>query len=735
MRIAPLLVLAACCPPETPRPPVPPAPAPVVTQAPPPVDAAPPAVVGPPVARVVDVVDKQFGLDVPDPYRWMEGLDNADFRAWLAAQGQYAAMQLGERARRPALYQRIRELGLGVTAVYNVQLGGKRMFHDVLPAGAQLAKLAVREADGTTRILVDPEKLSTAEAHVSLNAYSASPDGTLVAYVISKGGGERGVLHIMDVKTGIDLPDQIERIWGEGAASWLPDSKQFFYGQLAAPQPGVDPMINQVSRLHVIGTSPDKDPIILGRNADATWKLAPEEWPGLWNPPGSPWVVASAGGAHSEARVAVAKMSELDKSGASKTPWRIVADYSDGIEIAIPHGDRLYMQTFKDAPNRKLISVPLARPSLASARVELAEEPTMKIEWIAPAKDALYVGRQVNGLMRVDRLAWNAKKPEPIALPYEGWVPDVASDMRRDGIVFQVEGWLRTGTYFEYGDKTKKLTPTGLASSSNADVSHIIAEEVEATSSDGTKVPLSIMRRNDNNLEGSAPTILYAYAAYGAVERPGFSSSRIAWVEGARIAAICHARGGGEKGRRWQDDGSREKKLNGVHDLIACAQYLIDKKYTSAAKLAVHGISMGGVIVGRTITERPDLFAAAQLQAGIVNPLRILEAENGANQKNELGDPTTEAGYRSLLEMDPYSHVKPNTAYPAVIFTIGLNDHRVAPWMTGKMAARLMASTTSKRPIVIRVDSDAGHGVGSTRDQGFSEKADVWAFFLDMMGE
>ncbi|HSD88219.1 MAG TPA: prolyl oligopeptidase family serine peptidase, partial [Kofleriaceae bacterium] len=631
--------------------------------------------------------------------------------------------------------QRIRELGLGVTAVYNVQLGGKRTFHDVLPAGAQLAKLAVREADGTTRILVDPEKLSTPEEHVSLNAYSASPDGALVAYVISKGGGERGVLHVMDVKTGMDLPDQIERIWGEGAATWLPDSKQFFYTQLAVPQPGVDPMTNQVARLHVMGTPADKDPILLGRNADSTWKLAPEEWPGLWNPPGSPWVVAYAGGAHSEIRIAVAKMSELDKSGASKTPWRSVADYSDGIENAIPHGDRLYLQTFKDAPNRKLISVPLARPALASARVELAEDPAMKIEWIAPAKDALYLGRQVNGLMHVDRLAWNATKPAPLALPYEGWVPDVASDMRRDGIVFQVEGWLRTGTYFEYDPKAKKLAPTGLASSSNADVSQIIAEEVEATSSDGTKVPMSIMRRKDNNLEGSAPTILYAYAAYGAVERPGFASSRIAWVEGARVAAICHARGGGEKGRSWQDDGSREKKMNGVHDLIACAQYLIDHKYTSPARLAVHGISMGGVIVGRTITERPDLFAVAQLQVAIVNPLRILEAENGANQKNELGDPMTEVGYRALVEMDPYSHVKPNTAYPAVIFTIGLNDHRVAPWMTGKMAARLMASTSSKRPILIRVDTDAGHGVGSTREQGFSEKADVWAFFLERMGE
>jgi prolyl oligopeptidase len=175
--------------------------------------------------------------------------------------------------------------------------------------------------------------------------------------------------------------------------------------------------------------------------------------------------------------------------------------------------------------------------------------------------------------------------------------------------------------------------------------------------------------------------------------------------------------------------------MNGIRDLIACSQYLVDHKYTSTAKLGIEGGSMGGVIVGRAMTERPDLFAAVHIGVGILNPLRILAADNGANQISELGDPATEAGYKSILEMDPYTHVKPATAYPAVIFTIGLNDKRVAPWMTGKMAARMLAATTSKKPILVRVEGDAGHGIGSTRDQAFAERADVWSFMLWAYGD
>lgn len=351
-----------------------------------------------------------------------------------------------------------------------------------------------------------------------------------------------------------------------------------------------------------------------------------------------------------------------------------------------------------------------------------------------PARDALYLRHLTNGLARMSRWAWRGKATR-LVLPYDGWVPDLATDLARDGITFQIESWLKPGTYFAYDPAKKQLVANGLASSTTADVSGIVTEEVEATSADGTKVPLSIVRRNDLALDGSHPTIVHAYGAYGSSQLPGFASWRLAWIERGGVYAIAHIRGGGEKGRRWQDDGSREKKMNGVRDFIACGEYLVAKQYTTPNKLAATGGSMGGLLIGRVITERPELFAAAQISVGMVNPLRMLHAENGANQKGELGDPSTEAGYRSIFEMDPYHHVKAGTAYPAVIFTVGLNDHRVAPWMSSKMAARMRTATTSNQPILLRVDAAAGHGIGSTRDQAFAERADVWSFFLRTFGE
>jgi len=725
-----VLVLAACCPPPAAK-----APEVVkVVAVPTPADAAVPAVPpGPPIARRDATIDHLFNLEVADPYRWMEGLDNADFKTWLRAQGDYAAAELAKPPGRAKLHARIRELGLDVSAVWGLQIANGRTIYSILPANAQLGKLATRDG-GVERILIDPEKLGTAEHHASLNAYTLSPDGTSISYVISMGGGEAGELHVMSVATGKDLADVIERIWGEGAGAWLPDSKGFFYTQ-NVPQPaGVDPMTGKIVRLHRLGQPAAKDITILGREPDATFKLAPEEWPGAWIVPGTSWVLVSVGGAHADQRIAVAKLSELDLAGTSKTPWRVVSGYADGIDWVYPHGDRLYLETFKDAPNRKLVSVPLAKPDLSKARLEIAEAPDASMAGLVAAKDGIYVVHNVDGRAKVSRWPWQGKL-QPIALPMDGWAHDLATDDLRDGVTLQLEDWLHPGRYFAYDPARKQLVATGLASTSGAVSDKVVADEVLVPAEGGAKVPLTILHLANLALDGSHPTIVNGYGAYGSSQTPGFVATRLAWLERGGVIAVAHVRGGGEKGRTWQDGGSREHKMTGIRDVIACSEYLIATKYTSASKLALEGGSAGGILMGRAMTERPDLFAAVHLAAGMVNPLRILAAENGANQKSELGDPETEGGYKSILEMDPYQHVKANTPYPAVLFTVGLNDHRVAPWMTGKMAARLLASTASGKPILVRVESDAGHGIGSTRDQGYAERADVWSFLLAAFGE
>jgi len=452
--------------------------------------------------------------------------------------------------------------------------------------------------------------------------------------------------------------------------------------------------------------------------------MAPNEFPGVWMDASSPWVVIEAGGAQSEQHVAIAKRSELDLSGRGRTPWKVVANFADGVEGVMPHGDRLYVSTFKDAPNRKLISVPLAAPDLSKARIEIAEDPDANLDDWSVARDGVYLRYDVGGLAKLARWTWSgAPVPVPVA---DGWITRAIADRRVDGLVYELATWSRPSAYFSTDGKS-----IGLGSTSKFVDDRVVATEVEVPS---RGVPLTILHFKDAVLDGSHPTIISGYAAYGSSQHASFVAGRLAWFERGGVIAVCHARGGGEKGRAWQDAGSRERKLEGIRDVIACGEYLVAQKYTSPARLGIEGGSMGGILMGRALDERPDLFAAAHIAVGAVNPLRILAAENGANQLLELGDPRTEVGYRSILAYDPYLNVKPKTAYPGVIFTVGLNDHRIAPWMTGKMAARLQAASTSGRAVLVRVEADAGHGIGSTRDQAFAATADVYAFMLQQFG-
>jgi len=687
-----------------------------------------------PTARTVDTVDERFGIKAPDPYRWMEGATNPELDKWMGAQGDYTQAFLAGIPGRDALRARIRELGLSYGYPSGVQLAGGRFFHMQLNPGEQLPKLMVRDRDGRDRILVDPASRGSDGTHASLNSFAPSPDGALVAYNLSEGGSEVSTVRVLDVATGKDLPDAIERVWGEFTASWLPDSKGFFYTQMAPAAEGTDPMLNMRARLHHLGGPVADDPVVLEGGHAPSMKLAPEEFPGVGVAPGTPWMVAFGGGAHSETRVAVAKLADLDASGKAATPWKVVAEYADGVENVSVHGERLYVLSHKDASGRRVLSVPLARPDLRQARIEIPEDASAPLIRMVDARDALYVERQTAGQARILRLAWNSKQPTTVALPYQGWVDAMATDPLQDGLAFELSGWTRPLAYYSYDPSSQKVSAT-LSSVYGGDPSTIDAEETEAVSADGTHVPLSILHRKGLALDGSHPAILYGYGGYGSSQNAWFSPSIAAWLERGGVFAVAHVRGGGEKGEAWKTAGTGPNKMNGIRDFIACGEYLVSKGYTAAGRLTASGGSMGGVLVGRTITERPDLFAGAHISVGMTNPLRILAAENGANQKLELGDPETEAGFKAIYEMDPYQHVKPGTGYPAVLFTIGLNDRRVAPWMTAKMAARLQAATTSGKPVLIRFDRDAGHGIGSSRDQVYDERADVWSFILAVTGD
>ena len=319
-------------------------------------------------------------------------------------------------------------------------------------------------------------------------------------------------------------------------------------------------------------------------------------------------------------------------------------------------------------------------------------------------------------------------------LPADGTVSAPATDPARPGALFGLQSWLLPSQWFmTNGIATAK--PANLAAPWKVDTSAYVAEEVMATAPDGTKIPLSIIHRKDIKLDGTHPTWLTGYGAYGISLLPNYAGLYLPLLEDGGVLAVAHVRGGGEFGEEWHQGGRLLNKPNTYKDFIACANYLVQHGYTSSSDLLIQGGSAGGITVGMALTARPDLFRVVISNVGDSNALRAEYETDGDANAVEYGSVKDKDGFTALASVDALSHVKDGVAYPAVLLTTGINDPRVAPWQPGKMTARLQAATSSGRPVILRVDYDAGHGIGSTKSQRDELVADELAFFYWQIGK
>jgi prolyl oligopeptidase len=688
----------------------------------------------PPVARRALVVDTTFGIRLEDPYRWMEEPDNPEFRTWLLEQGDYCRKRLDAMPGREAMVRRLKELSFETSGPGSVERRASRIFYLRVDSGSSLAKLVMRSADGAERVLVDPERVRGSDSvHVSIDNYSVSWDGTLVAYNLAEGGGEVTRVHVIETATGAEKPDVVERIWGEFPVVWLPDGSGFFYTQMADAgfrDPKVDPILGMRVRRHLLGTPAEQDPVFIAPDSTSTLALEPREFPIIDVPIGTRYAIAYCVGAHPEVRMYVAPLQSVLPG---KTAWQRVCEYEDRVGTFAPDTASLYLLSHQDAPNGRILRVSVANPKLAEAQVVVPPSERILTD-MAVTRDGLYTLQTEAGVDHIYRLARGQNTPKEIPLPLAGAAKGLDGALDEEGILFSLTGWTTPETYYRYLPTEGRVRDTGLGVHSPVDFSGIVAERVEVKSFDGTMVPLTILRRATARRDAGHPTLLSGYGAYGTSIRPGFSASRMAWLERGGIVAYAHVRGGGEKGEAWHQAGRGANKKNAVGDFIACAEYLIAKRYTSSSRLAATGSSGGGPLVGGAIVQRPDLFAAAVLNNTVLNTVRFLHGTNGANQIPEMGSPDDEAGFRALVAMDPTLAVRESTQYPAVLACVGLNDRRVSMWHSGKFVARLQASG-SRNLALLRVEPEAGHGVGSTRDQGVALLADMYSFLLWRFGD
>ncbi len=664
---------------------------------------------GPPKATVHEVTDTYFGTKIVDPYRWMEDAKSPETAAWMKAQADYSRAYLDRLPMRAQLLKRFEELSETGVRVSGVQRAGSLYFYYRLAPGENDRRLYVRDGfKGAERLLIDPDKLSAPGKRYSIDSYNPSFDGKYVAYTVSLGGSENGEMRVVETATGRDMGEHIDRC-RFGAGAWLPDGRTFLYNRLqklAANAPPTE--LYQKSRvyMHTLGSDPDKDRAIFGYEVNPSIKMETAPLPFASVPIGSKYVIAlvnSGVSPNSEYYV-----TTLDKIGATPIPWRRIASLDDEISGSDIHGDDLYLVTYKNTPRFKVIHINLAQADLAKAETVFPASDAV-VTAVGTAKDAVYVQTLDAGVGKLWRVDYKGGAPQAIKLPYDGTAFVGWTDQETEGLLFGLTSWTKSTAYFAYNPKTQTATNTTLVPPIPIDMSSIETTSVRVKSHDGTMVPLVILYKRGLKRDATNPTLLDGYGAYGIVNtEPFFASNFLPWLERGGVIALAGVRGGGEYGEDWHLAGKEKTKPNTWKDFIACAEYLIN--------------------------ERPDLFGAAIDQVGDNNALRFETTSNGIPNIPEFGSVKTEDGFKALLAMDAYNKVKNGVKYPAVLLTTGINDPRVEPWMSAKMAARLQAASTSGKPVLLRVDYDAGHGFGSTKRQRNEQNADIYAFLFQQLG-
>jgi len=683
-----------------------------------------------PETPIQAVQDRYHGVTVTDPYRWMEDMGSAQFQQWLQAQADHAAAGLKTLPGRQALRERLGQLAdAGVMTAGYAPVAGQVLYLKREP-GQNQRRLWLRQGvEGSERQLLDPLAVPGMPGKHSIDFYSPSPDGKRVALGLSAGGSEDSTLVVMDVESGELLPERIAHAGlNQYGVSWLPDGSGFFYNR----HPANERYNKSGVYFHRLGSS-EADRQVFGWGAPkssikSSWQIA--DLPYVYVSKQSKWALAEV--LHGDAvdrSYYVAPLEAVLKDAAA-APWRRVIGPKERVTKAALDGDRLVALSQAKDSRRELLAYPVAG---GAPQTLLPASEQVLLEFDKGEGELLLRGLDA-GVSRLTRVPLGAGgQPERLLLPFDGTVREMAALEGGEWLV-RLEGWTQPAQtlVLKSGSMPRGVS---LQPPSSLDVTGLSAERVMVKSHDGVEVPLSII--SPKGVADARPTILTGYGAYGIVLEPGFRASRLAWAEQGGRFAVCHVRGGGELGEAWHRGAHIVNKQNTVSDFIACAQYLIDKGYTNPQLLAGTGGSAGGITIGGAINQAPQLFAAAQAAVGVSDMLRMELTPNGAPNIAEFGTVKNWRHFKAMHALSPYHRVKDGQAYPAVIVTTGANDPRVDAWMPAKFAARLQAATAKNanaKPVWLRVDYEAGHGMGSSVSSQLDEQADVWSFFLWQFG-
>ncbi len=689
--------------------------------------AAPKPMLKYPVARKDSTVDDYHGVKVADPYRWMESLDSKDVADWVAAENAVTEPYLAALPQREALRKRLTELwNYPRTGLPAIESG--RLFYARNTGLQKQAPVFMRAGvDAAPTLVIDPNVIS-ADGSLSLSEWSPSPDARLFAYGLSEGGADWRTIHVRDLTTGKDLPDEVH--WMRFSnLSWTKDSKGFFYSRY--PEPPKNKVLEAALSGHAvyyhrIGTPQAQDTLIYERKDLPRWVID-----AVVTEDGKYLLITMAEGAENKNRLYFADLGN-PRSPAIGAQVKPVVESNDAEYAPIGnHGTVVYLRSDKNAPNRVVATVDLNSPAPHALKIVVPErkESIENVTIIGGRIVAQYLADVQSRLMLFDL---NGAPTGEIALPGTGTINGVVGRQDSPDVWYSFTSPLTPSTVFVYRPSAARSTAFE-AAQPPVDLSGFETKALFATSKDGTRVPFFVTAKKDIALDGSNPTMLYGYGGFSVTTLPSYRQDVPAWLERGGIWVTANMRGGSEYGEAWHQAGMLEKKQNVFDDFIAVAEVLISMKYTSPAHLGIMGGSNGGLLVGAVMEQRPELFAVALPAVGVMDMLRYDQFTGGKLWTTEYGSASNASQFPFLIKYSPLHNVKPGACYPATLVTTADHDDRVVPSHSFKFTAALQAAQGCDKPILIRVEVQGSHGYRPT-DKLIAERADEWAFAARFAG-
>jgi prolyl oligopeptidase len=664
------------------------------------------------------IADVYHGTEVKDPYRWLEDDNSAETKAWVAAQNAVTEGFLKTLPQRGEIRDRLKKLWNYERVGLPEEVGGRWFFSKNSGLQNQSVLYVADSLDAEPRVLLDPNTMAK-DGTVSLSHHQPSEDGKLLAYATSGGGSDWLEIRVRDIATGKDLPDHLKWVKFSGM-SWAKDSGGFYYSRYEAPKEGAaltQKNENQKLYFHKIGTPQEHDRLIYERKDQPQWGIG-----GWVTEDGAYLMMNITQGSDTKNRVFYKSLATSDAEVVQLLP-DANADYGFIGNI----GPVFYFQTDLDAPRYRVIAIDTKQPERKDWKeiIPQAAEPIDEVSMVGGKLIATYMKDARSRVLCFDG---DGKNPKELELPGIGTVGGFNGKQKDTRVFYSFTSFTNPGAIYQLdlasGESTLWKKPDV-----GFDGAAYVTEQVFFESKDGTKVPMFVVRKKDMPMDSSNRTLLYGYGGFGISMLPGFSVTRAVWLERGGILVVVNLRGGGEYGSEWHDAGKSAKKQNVFDDFIGAAETLIKKGYTKPANLAIQGGSNGGLLVGACMTQRPELFGAALPAVGVMDMLRFQKFTIGWAWQTEYGSSDKAADFPLLLKYSPYHTLKPGTRYPATLVTTADHDDRVVPAHSFKFAARLQDHQANDGPpVLIRVESSAGHGAGTALTKVIARTADEWAF-------